>query len=307
MDHKSTPVSRPGTLSPCQIIARRTNVSKTSLGPHTSNSSGVCLPVLGQTSNTSPTPPAGPQTEAAPPQHKPPEDQKPAESTTTPPQPAPSVWSVGPVEFSGLVDGYYSYNSNHPVSRQNQLRNFDFNANQFSLNMAKLSLSHSPDPIGFQVDFGFGRAFDVIHASEQAPQIFQYLEQVYVSVKPAQAKGFEVDFGEFVTSAGAEVIETNNDWNYSRSLLFSWAIPYYHFGLRTSMPLTKSFTAGFQVVNGWNNIEDNNSGKTIAVTGVYTKPKFTWSNTLLRWAGEDGYKQGCSQPLRHHSVADADG
>jgi len=238
-----------------------------------------CVPVLGQTSNTIPTPPAGPQTEAAPQQQKPPEDQKPAESTTTPPQPASSVWSVGPVDFSALVDGYYSYNSNHPASRQNQLRNFDFNANRFSLNMAKLSLSHSPDPIGFQVDFGFGRAFDVVHASEQAPQIFHYLEQVYVSFKPAQAKGFEADFGEFVTSAGAEVIETNNDWNYSRSLLFSWAIPYYHFGLRTSMPLTKSFTAGFQVVNGWNNIEDNNSGKTIAVTGVYTKPKFTWSNT----------------------------
>ena len=39
-----------------------------------------------------------------------------------------------------------------------------------------------------------------------------------MSFKPAKAKGFEVDFGKFVTSAGAEVIESYSNWNYSRSL-----------------------------------------------------------------------------------------
>jgi predicted porin len=157
----------------------------------------------------------------------------------------------------------------------NQLRNFDEKANQFSLNMAKLTMLHDPDPVGFRFDLGFGRAFDTIHASEKAPQIFQYIEQAYVSLKPPKAKGFEADFGEFVTSAGAEVIETKDNWNYSRSLLFAWAIPYYHFGLRTSIPVTKSITGGLQVVNGWNNVEDNNSGKTVGVTGALAKPKYT--------------------------------
>ena len=39
-----------------------------------------------------------------------------------------------------------------------------------------------------------------------------------------------MDFGKFVTSAGAEVIESKDNWNYSRSLLFAYAIPYWHFG-----------------------------------------------------------------------------
>jgi hypothetical protein len=73
----------------------------------------------------------------------------------------------------------------------------------------------------------------------------------------ANAGGLEVDFGEFVTAAGAEVIETNANWNYSRSLLFAWAIPYYHFGLRGAVPVGSHFTGGVQVVNGWNNIADN--------------------------------------------------
>jgi hypothetical protein len=193
---------------------------------------------------------------------------------TTPPEP---TWSAGPINFSGLVDGYYDVNFNHPFTMDNQLRNFDEKANQFSLNMMELTMQHDPDPVGFRVDLGFGQAFTTIHASEQAPQIFQYLEQAYVSLKPPKAKGFEADFGEFVTSAGAEVIETKDNWNYSRSLLFSWAIPYYHFGLRTSMPLSKTITGGFQVVNGWNDVQDNNSGKTVGVTGVLTKRKYAWN------------------------------
>ncbi|MGA2186798.1 MAG: outer membrane beta-barrel protein, partial [Bryobacteraceae bacterium] len=199
---------------------------------------------------------------------------------TPAPAPAPSpTWSIGPIDFSGLIDGYYSANLNSPSTRTNQLYNFDVQSQQFSLNMAKLSLSHSPDPVGFQVDFGFGKAFTIVHSGESEPQIFQYLEQAYVSFKPPKAKGLEIDFGEFVTTAGAEVIESNANWNYSRSLLFAWAIPYYHFGLRTSFPVGKHFSGGVQVVNGWNNIEDNNSGKTLGFTGTVTYAKWNWANT----------------------------
>jgi len=204
---------------------------------------------------------------------------KPTPPAQEPAAPAPSTWSVGPIDFSGLVDGYYSFNSNHPASQVNQLYNFDDKTNQFSLNMAKLSLAHAPDPVGFQVDLGFGRAFELFNRqpSERASDTFRFLEQAYLSIKPAKAKGLEIDFGKFVTSAGAEVIETNGNWNYSRSLLFALAIPYYHFGVRTSIPIGKYFTGGVQVVNGWNNIGDNNSGKTIGVTGTITTKKFAWS------------------------------
>jgi hypothetical protein len=220
-----------------------------------------------------PTPPTPPSTSA--PATKPTDTAgaAPAAAAATPP--AAPTWSVGPIDFSGLVDGYYNFNANHPQfsSNGNQLRNFDYDANAFSLNMAKLTLSHDPDPIGFRVDLGFGKAFNSILSTEPN---FKYLEQAFVSFKPTKAKGLEMDFGEFVTSAGAEVIETKDNWNYSRSLLFALAIPYYHVGLRTSMPITKAFTGGVQVVNGWNNFTDNNSGKTVGITGAYTKTKYTW-------------------------------
>ncbi len=191
-------------------------------------------------------------------------------------EPAPPTWSAGPIDFSGRVSAYYTYNANHPASMTNQLYNFNVKANQLSLDMAEFNLSHTADPVGFELDLGFGRAFDIIAGSEQQPSIFRNIRQAYVSLRPPEGKGFEVDFGKFVTSAGAEVIETDTNWNYSHSLLFAWAIPYYHFGIRTSFPVGKHFTGGFQVVNGWNNVEDNNSGKTIGLTGALVTKKFSW-------------------------------
>src|SRR3982751_6938734 len=92
--------------------------------------------------------------------------------TPAPPQdPAPSstpTWSAGPIDFSGLVDGYYSLNFNHPASRNNTWRNFDAKANQFSLNMAKLTMEHTADPVGFKFEIAGGRATEIIHATEPA-------------------------------------------------------------------------------------------------------------------------------------------
>lgn len=104
------------------------------------------------------------------------------------------------------------------------------------------------------------------------------IQQAFVTLKPPQAGGLELSFGKFVTSAGAEVIETHSNWNYSRSLLFAWAIPYYHFGLRASAPLTKNSSAGFQLLNGWNNVADSQGGRTVGLTGALATDKVTWSH-----------------------------
>ena len=216
----------------------------------------------------------------------------------------PPVWSAGPIDFSGEVDGYYDFNFNHPdgvtgnvantysSNNNNNLYNFDSKANQFDLNFAKLAMSHSPDPVGFELDFGFGRTVQTINFAEQ-PNGFQYVEQAYLELKPAKAKGFELDFGKFATSAGAEVIETYNDWNYSRSLLFTWAIPYYHMGARLSWPMGKHWTAGFQLVNGWNNVSTTvNSGKTIGAVAAFTSSKATWNFNYYGGPANNGTNMG---------------
>ncbi|MBZ5594639.1 MAG: porin [Acidobacteriia bacterium] len=210
--------------------------------------------------------------------------QAPAEQTPAPQTPAPAAAaSKSPLtqwgtDFSFMFDGYVDANFNHPDSGLNQLRNFDMRSDTAHVNMGMITIDHGPAPVGFHLDVGFGQTFDVIHASDRAPEELKYFKQAYVSFKPKSWHGLEVDAGEFVTSAGAEVIETNQNWNYSRSLLFAWAIPYYHFGIRSSFPIGPHFTGGVQLVQGWNNVYDNNSGKTVGLTGAYAWKKVTWTN-----------------------------
>lgn len=185
------------------------------------------------------------------------------------------------MDISGLVDGYYSVNTNRPTDaangQVNDLYNFNDKTDQFNLSAAKLTLNHDPDPVGAHIDFIYGRTNDFINApppsSSSADQL-NYIEQAFLSLKPPKAHGFELDFGKFVTSAGAEVIESKDNWNYSRSLLFSYAIPYWHFGARTSLPVSKTETIGLQVVNGWNDVSKSNGGVTIGLTSALTKPKY---------------------------------
>jgi hypothetical protein len=191
----------------------------------------------------------------------------------------PPVWSAGPIKFSGLIDGYYSFNANHPASKANNLRNFEVKANQFALNMTKLTMEHDPDPVGFKLDLGFGRAWEVFHATDPAgTNVVRYIPQAYVSLKPKTWGGFQFDFGKFYTSAGAELTENNLTWSYGRGYLYTNG-PYYHFGARITKPLHETFTVGVQLVNGWNNVEDNNSGKTVGFTTAWTpSKKFSWFN-----------------------------
>ena len=210
--------------------------------------------------------------------------QTPAPAPAEPPAAAPAAptWSIGPMDVSGFIDGYYSANFNRPQDmiegesgfQVNQLYNFNDKTDQFNLSAAKLTLNHDPDPIGAHVDFLYGRT-NTLENGGNASQL-DYIEQAFISIKPPKAKGFELDFGKFSTSAGAEVIEAKDNWNYSRSLLFAWAIPYFHFGARTSMPISKTDTIGVQVVNGWNNVSKTNGGATIGLTNALVKPKFSW-------------------------------
>lgn len=129
------------------------------------------------------------------------------------------------------------------------------------------------------VDVGLGETMRLIHASDPAAiehKGLRYFEQMYLIAKPKNAHGAEIDFGQFVTSAGAEVIESSSNWNYSRSLLFAWAIPYYHFGFRVNVPVTKELTTGFQLVNAWNTVWGQHNLSNVGLTLALAKPKFSY-------------------------------
>ncbi len=208
------------------------------------------------------------------------------------PTPTGLAGLLGPTTLSGFVDVYYGYNSNQPANHTTALRNFDINSGQFGLNMIELiadKATSTDNRVGYHVSLGFGQAMNLVNGTEVAsPNVpgqtptsppstitnfDQYLKEGYVEYLAPAGKGLTVDFGKFVTNAGGEVIETKDNWNYSRGLLFSWAIPYFHFGLRAKYAFNgKVALTGF-LLNGWNNSVDNNAGKTTGFTLALTPTK----------------------------------
>ena len=190
----------------------------------------------------------------------------------------PTITSLlGPTTLSGFVDVYYGANFNHPLTsssnqRNNGLRNFDIATNQFGLNMIELIADKGPDAaasrLGYHVSLGFGQAMNTVNSAEPVGGLGfdQYLKEGYLSYLAPVGKGLQIDVGKFVTEHGAEVIETKDNWNYSRGLLFSWAIPYYHFGARAKYTFNDKYSLTGFFVNGWNNVVDNNSAKTYGMS-----------------------------------------
>lgn len=219
-----------------------------------------------------------------------PDDQAPASGAPAPaataaPAPAPATPPAPPPKydgwvFSGLVDGYITDNTNHPTDIADQLQNFDINNGQPELSLAKFTIDKSDAIFGIHVDAGLGETMRLIHAGDPAAQdhkALRYIEQAYAIAKPKNWHGTEIDFGTFVTSAGAEVIESASNWNYSRSLLFAWAIPYYHFGVRMNTPINKAVTIGVQLVNPWNTTMGSHTFTNLGLTLAVTKGIYTWN------------------------------
>jgi Putative beta-barrel porin-2, OmpL-like. bbp2 len=214
----------------------------------------------------------------------------PAAAPAAAPTPTGLAGLLGPTTLSGFVDVYYGYNSNQPANRTTALRNFDVNSSQFALNMIELVADKAPDAtasrVGYHVALGFGQAMNLVNAGELAsPSVpgtpvlappttitnfDQYLKEGYLEYLAPVGKGLQINVGKFVTPAGAEVIETKDNWNYSRGLLFSWAIPYFHFGVSGKYAFNSKFALTGYLMNGWNNSVDNNSGKTTGFTAAWT-------------------------------------
>jgi hypothetical protein len=104
------------------------------------------------------------------------------------------------------------------------------------------------------------------------------LHQLFVSWVAPVGKGLRLDVGKFVTPFGYEVIEGYDGYNdnQTRSLLFGWAIPFTHTGLKATYPLSPKVSGTLVVVKGWDDWDDNNGRPSLGLQFGYA-PSSRWS------------------------------
>ena len=218
-------------------------------------------------------------------------------------------------QFGGLMYGSYNYNFNSPDSGSNNMRIFDQNHNDFTMDLLQLEVSKETESgVGFHAVLDYGETAGLIQSdwggssdcgtggypvsapfgetlgisaggdpvvvtetgepvgAGQSRRInldcgnglahnFE-VQQAYMTYTFGIGNGIEMKFGKFATLLGGEVIESPYNPNVSRSFMFGYAIPFTHTGVLFSTALNDNISLTAGVVNGWDNVRDNNNGKT---------------------------------------------
>ena len=167
-------------------------------------------------------------------------------------------------QFGGLVYGSYNYNFNSPDSGSNEMRIFDTEHNDFTMDLLQLEVSKETESgVGFHAVLDYGKTAGLIQSDWGGDLAHNFeVQQAYMTYTFGIGNGVEMKFGKFATLLGGEVIESPYNPNVSRSFMFGYAIPFTHTGVLFSTALNDNISLTAGVVNGWDSVTDNNNGKT---------------------------------------------
>jgi hypothetical protein len=185
----------------------------------------------------------------------------------------------------GLSQGF-NFNFNDPANGVNTLHSLDpFDTHRLNFDLAQLRIN-APNQGWLP---GFGLTLDAGTIAQRIksdwngnghighPDPFENnnfdIEEAYLTYTIPDGEPFEkltIKGGKFVTLLGAEVIEPWSNFNFSRSFLFGYAIPFTNTGGLLSYPFTDKLTVTAGAVEGWDNVDDNNRAPSAMGEVTYT-------------------------------------
>jgi hypothetical protein len=156
--------------------------------------------------------------------------------------PAPGAPKADPnaprLTLSGSIDSYFTLDLTHGQDITSPTGG-DTAPTGFNLNRARLSAVADAGPASLRLDLGYGKAG--VAAGDFL------VEQAYLTMKLSRVT---LDAGRFASPAGFEVLEAKDNWLYSKGLLYTFAHPHSHEGLRASAPVTPTLTLSAILANG---------------------------------------------------------
>ena len=182
------------------------------------------------------------------------------------------IWNALGFQISGTVLASYTQNFNNPQTNNNQLRIFDTDANSFMANLAQIVFERQAvasgsgfDRAGFRarLNFGTDARFSRARTNFQPGTDNNELDvqELYGEYIAPIGNGLKIQAGKINTLIGYEVINAWENPNFSRSFMFGLSQAFTTTGIRFTYPVAKWGTVAIGLINGWDNIDDNNRGK----------------------------------------------
>ena len=206
-----------------------------------------------------------------------PKDTAAAKTPDPPPQPVNHLeTTLAGFKLTGFAEGSYSY-SGHSVGTTIVGRLYDRLQNTFALNALAVVLDKPYDPTkfsaGFHTEVLVGQDASVIQSNgffgpgtpADVPHLY-----VTLNVPTASGNGLQFKVGRMVTLMGVEVIETYANPNWSEANQFIYVENFTGTGVSVETKFNDHVDAQFRVINGWDQVVDNNTRKSLmGRVGIY--------------------------------------
>jgi hypothetical protein len=181
--------------------------------------------------------------------------------------------------WSAFADASYTYQTAHSTTPVASHRAYagnsgDGTANSgFALQWLGLDVGYDAGEFAATGSLRFGSAVPVYYAANQTDIGIENVTQLYATWRPTET--LTLDFGQFGTIYGAEVAESWNNLNYTRGGLYYLMQPFWHTGLRANYSISEEFGVTALVVNGVNNLVDDNDTPSIGLQLAYGTDTFS--------------------------------
>ena len=171
----------------------------------------------------------------------------------------------------GYLDGYYGFDFPHPSTTQRPEFFYSHNRqDEFTVNQALVGLRYDNGQVHGALGLEAGTYPEANYAAE--PVLLRNIYEAYAGFRPFKKAWF--DLGVFGSHIGYESAISKDNWTVTHSLAAEGS-PYYEAGAKLSYEISPKVTVTGLVLNGWQNIRDNNRGKALG-TQVQWRPSSKW-------------------------------
>lgn len=197
----------------------------------------------------------------------------------------------GMLTVEGYLDTYYAYNFNEPVTKDQPYLVSMARHNEINVNLAFVDLKYSSTRLRARFAPGFGTYMNSNYAIEQGT--LKHFVEANAGFKLVDHKNIWVDVGILGSPYTNESAISKDHLTYTRSLSAE-NVPYYLSGVKLSIPVSKKLNAYLFLINGWQQITDQNSNKS-AGTQVEWRPN---DNVLVNWNTYVGNEQSAIDSIQ---------
>lgn len=172
------------------------------------------------------------------------------------------------VSFGAFVDSYYAYDFNRPRNLDRSYTTQAARHNEFNVNLAFIEAKVSGPRVRGRLAMQAGTSVQSNYSGEPAigsvsgPSLSRFIQEAVAGYR--LTPNLWVDGGIFFSHIGMEGFVSRDNLTYTRSLSAEYT-PYYETGVKLAWQATPAITAIFHVLNGWQNISENNNDKGVAL------------------------------------------